>query len=155
GNLWFTSAVESLIDTIGRMTPAGVIDEYSPSAQDAGVFGRPRVIRAGSDGNLWFTEGTTDYISAAIGRITPSGTISEFPVAGAGGIAALTAGRDGNIWFTDNYPNRLGRITPAGNTREFDITIDDGGGIGPRLIVTGSACDLWFVDSTKIVRVTL
>ena len=38
---------------------------------------RPFGITTGPDGNLWFTE----YGGDKIGRITPSGTITEFPAA--------------------------------------------------------------------------
>src|SRR5262249_43079039 len=50
GNLWFT---ESLAGRIGRITPAGVVTEFS-----AGITpgGQPAEITAGPDGNLWFTE---------------------------------------------------------------------------------------------------
>ncbi len=37
---------------------------------------RPYTIVTGPDGNLWFTESSRD----AIGRITPDGTITEFPL---------------------------------------------------------------------------
>ena len=36
----------------------------------------PSGITAGPDGNLWFTEA-----AATIGRITPAGTVTEFPLA--------------------------------------------------------------------------
>jgi hypothetical protein len=50
GNLWFT---EYWGNRIGRITPAGVITEFS-----TGLFAhaQPPDITAGPDGNLWFTE---------------------------------------------------------------------------------------------------
>jgi len=45
----------------------GTITEFSPASL-------PRGITAGQDGNLWFAE------SNNIGRITPSGSITTFPV---------------------------------------------------------------------------
>src|SRR5262245_66477187 len=52
GNLWFT---ESLAGRIGRITPAGVVTEFS-----AGITpgSQPAEITAGPDGNPWFTEPT-------------------------------------------------------------------------------------------------
>jgi hypothetical protein len=71
----------------------------------------PTWIAAGSDGAVWFTDqGST----AAIGRILPSGQISEFstglnPGAGPSGIVP---GPDGNLWFTDDGSTAaIGRIT--------------------------------------------
>jgi len=49
GNLWYTG----FRDRIGRMTPLGVVTEFSE-----GISGGPYLggITAGPDGNLWFTE---------------------------------------------------------------------------------------------------
>lgn len=49
GNMWFTESLG-----IGRVTPAGVITEFSAAiSADSGLF---EGIAAGPDGNLWFTE---------------------------------------------------------------------------------------------------
>src|SRR5688572_14768365 len=55
-------------------------------------------ITSGPDGNLWFTE----FFGAKIGRITPLGVITEFPLPTPPGVDPLgiTAGPDGNLWFT-------------------------------------------------------
>jgi len=85
----------------------------------------PWGITAGPDGNVWFTEHTTPLDSvqkAIIGRITPSGVITEFttglpPDAGPFGI---TQGPDGNLWFADtgNKPG-YGSITTSGKIRTY------------------------------------
>jgi streptogramin lyase len=89
---------------------------------------RPIAITPGSDGNVWFTDAGT---TKAIGRITPSGTITEFTaglnpgsVPGAGTTAeaarGFALGPDGNVWFTDNGTTKaIGRITPSGVITEF------------------------------------
>jgi streptogramin lyase len=64
GNLWFIEPEEG---RIGRITPAGVITEFS-------VTGGPTDITAGPDGNLWFAEQGGNRI----GRITPLGVVTEF-----------------------------------------------------------------------------
>src|SRR5262249_52870363 len=70
GNLWFTEPRPS---RIGRITPAGVITEFSAGLTPG--F-QPRGITAGPDGNLWFTE--QFGLSGRVGRITPAGVITEF-----------------------------------------------------------------------------
>ena len=64
-------------------------------------------IAAGADGNVWFTEG----VGNKIGRITPTGTITEFtiPTASSGPLG-IAAGADGNVWFTENSGNKVGLV---------------------------------------------
>src|SRR5262245_34130047 len=114
-NLWFT---ESLAGRIGRITPAGVVTEFSAGLTPGS---QPAEITAGSDGNLWFTEQFPDRI----GRITPAGVITEF-AAGLtpnGQPLGITAGPDGNLWFTEQSGNAIGRITPAGVVTVFSAGI--------------------------------
>jgi streptogramin lyase len=91
---------------------APAINEFPiPPAADgprAGAVADPTRITAGPDGNLWFT----DPNEWTIGRITPGGTIQEFPVP-ASDPYGITAGPDGNIWFTDQN-GKIGRITVCG-----------------------------------------
>ena len=66
-----------------------------------------RSSRAGPDGNLWFTESDR----GTIGRITPSGTITEFPLEEQeSGPYGITVGADGNLWFTERFANQIGKI---------------------------------------------
>jgi streptogramin lyase len=111
GNLWFTESPNK----IGRITTSGVITEFSiPTPSSV-----PGHITAGPDGNLWFTASTYDahtgaFIGAEIGRITTTGSITEFPIAtGESGLGGITAGPDGNVWFTEFRPGKIGRITVA------------------------------------------
>jgi virginiamycin B lyase len=61
----------------------------------------------GPDHNLWFTE----FYSGQIGRITPTGSLHEFPLpdpnSGPGGIVV---GPDHNLWFTEFYSSKIGRM---------------------------------------------
>src|SRR5581483_4591257 len=61
-------------------------------------FSSPWSIAAGPDGALWFTE----RLGHRIGRITPSGSISEIELAPTAVPWDIAAGPDGNMWFTDN-----------------------------------------------------
>src|SRR4029077_15908696 len=91
GNLWF---VEHDAHAIGRIPPMGVGTECGIPAG-----GRPIGIAAGADGNLWFIEpGATN----AVGRITPMGEVSEYPIPTANAEpSGITAGPDGNLWITE------------------------------------------------------
>jgi len=76
---------------------------------------QPNAITSGPDGNLWFTygaKGSCAGCGAYIGQITPSGTITEFPLPGDYA-DRITSGPDGNLWFTEVLGNQIGRITPS------------------------------------------
>ena len=110
----------------------------------------PLGITAGPDGNLWFTEFSTNKI----GRITPAGVVTEFPIPTAvSGPTSIAAGPDGNLWFTENVAHQIGRITPAGVITEFPIptAMSD-----PFDITAGPDGNLWFTehDANKIGRIT-
>ena len=70
----------------------------------------PDRITAGPDGNLWFTEPFNDKI----GRITPTGVITEFVLSAPAQPRDIVAGADGNLWFTEYIAGILARITPDG-----------------------------------------
>lgn len=112
GNLWFTASQGYLC----RITTAGAITEF-PLPSGYSFSGRyPFVgITSGPDGNLWFGA------AGAVGRSTPNGAITMFPVAPNSGPDGITPGPDGNIWFTDYDGNAIGRITPTGTVTEFPL----------------------------------
>jgi streptogramin lyase len=95
GNIWFT---EFSGNRIGRVTTSGVIDEF-PLPTGAT---QPHGIAAGPDGNMWFA------YAQGIGRITPQGSITTFPV--PGDPYGIAAGPDGYMWFTEFTGNKVGRI---------------------------------------------
>ena len=103
----------------------------------------PSGIAAGPDGNMWFTE----YQGNAIGRITPDGTITEYPLPTAGSQPnGIAAGPDGNLWFTEYAGNQIGRITPAGTITEYPLPTADG---LPNEIAAGPDGNLWFTESRR------
>jgi streptogramin lyase len=127
GNLWFTDLLGT---RIGRITPDGVITEFSlPTA------GETSAITAGPDGNVWFVGGNR------IGRITPAGVLTEFPIPTlARGPNQITAAPDGNLWFTETQAAKIGRITPAGAIIEFPVPTTDS---GPSSITAGPDGNVW------------
>ena len=114
-------------------------------------FSDPVAITTGPDGNLWFTETNADKI----GRITPSGVITEF-----GGLTAnsrpygITTGSDGNLWFTEYYGNQIGRITPQGVVTEFRVPTPK---CTPYGITSGPDTKIWFTQDAadKIARISI
>jgi streptogramin lyase len=117
GNIWFGGA-----DYIGEMTQGGVLlHDYSiPSADESRFTIVPNGIEVtlGPDGNIWYDE---PYVSSDIvGRLTPSGQISEYPAeAGFAGAFGITTGPDVNLWF-EGSGNAIGRITTQGVVTIFN-----------------------------------
>ena len=168
GNVWFavypgaTNAGGNGAIGIARITPSGVITVFShglPAGSLTGGnsnlarYGAGQLL-AGPDGDLWFTvapafSSSAPSSTAAIGRITPSGSITVFSqVLPAGGfVGNLVSGPDGNLWFTPMTANGtgvIGRITPSGAVTVFNsLALAAGGGAGN--LVTGSDGDLWFL----------
>jgi virginiamycin B lyase len=66
-------------------------------------------LTAGPDGNVWFT----DIQTSSIGRITPTGVVTEFPLpAPDSGPFMIATGPDGNLWFTLQGEAEIASITP-------------------------------------------
>jgi streptogramin lyase len=110
----------------------------------------PQGITAGPDGNIWFTEKSGNRI----GRITPTGTVTEFAVPTAHGYPDdITTGPDGNLWFTEGNVNKIGRITPTGTITEFTLPSAYGDPYG---IIAGPDGNIWFTkrNAKKIGRIT-
>ncbi len=118
-------------------------------------------ITAGPDGNVWFTE----PFAGRVGRITPSGTITEFsegisPYTNEYGITqtpgpqGIASGPDGNVWFTEQRADRVARITPSGAVTEFSAGITAGS--GPGAIAPGPDGNLWFTEGgvNQVARIT-
>jgi streptogramin lyase len=112
----------------------------------------PTSIVTGPDGNLWFTEMGNN----TIGKITTSGTISEFsiPLNGAASTdpSDITTGPDGNMWFTEESANRIGKISPTSDQiSQYQLP---GSLIEPSSIVTGPDGNMWFtVFGSNIIGV--
>ncbi len=144
GNLWFT---EFNPNKIGRITTSGVVTaEFPIPTEDS----RPGNITAGPDGNLWFQE--LGLGVNQIGRITPAGVITEFPIPAGVTAGSITAGPDGNVWFTEPDANQIARITPAGVITEFPLPTPGGAGG----ITAGPDGNLWFTKGlvNQVGRIT-
>jgi streptogramin lyase len=132
--------VPSIVCLLAAAAPAQTITEFPlPSGSNA-----PAGIAGGPDGNLWFTEFSTN---PKIGRITTAGAITEFATPRPDATpAGIVMGPDGNIWFTQadfefGFEGYISRITPEGDITQFSI-----GGF-PYDIALGSDGALWFTDA--------
>jgi len=114
------------------VTHSGPFTEYSlPDLVPANPLG----IALGPDGNLWFTMNAVPEV----GRITPDGVITEFPVPASQGLA-ITAGPDNALWFTAQG-GFVYRMTTDGTITNSYTVPSDGDGIatGPdgRIWISG------------------
>jgi streptogramin lyase len=110
----------------------------------------PWDINPGPDGNLWFTE----LAGRHIGKITPQGVITEYPVDGEYGIASIARSRrdDNRLWFTENDSGLVGSITTNGVVGQRFGT-----SAYPFAITAGPDGNMWFCIGygNAIGRVTL
>jgi virginiamycin B lyase len=143
GNVWLTAggSGSDSTDWIVRVTPDGVVTKFPAG----GAHTAPESITAGPDGNLWFTE----VFGGKIGRMTPSGLLSEFPFVGSPELRGITIGPDGNLWFTSSYG--VGKITTGGESKIYPTGHDPSIVAGD--ITTGPDGNLWFSDYTGLARV--
>jgi sugar lactone lactonase YvrE len=101
----------------------------------------PTEVTVGNDGNLWFSESQ----NSKIGRITPTGTITEFPTTTGNSVPeGMTLGPDCNVWFTETNANLIGRIDKTGAITEFTIPTANSQPVG---ITLGPDGNLWFAES--------
>ena len=132
-NLWFT---EYLGNRIGKITPAGVITEYSLGATASYPVG----ICLGPDTNLWFTESAT----SKIGKITPAGVITTYATttgsARPWGICADAT----YLYVCESAANNIDRITTAGVQHEYAISTPSS---DPLWIALGSDGRVWFTEN--------
>ncbi len=136
GALWLTEYYGG--NGIVRLTTAGVFTVYQISTTvNSGSYG----IVAGPDGAMWFADS-----SFKIGRITTSGTITEYPLPGKNDSPfTIAAGADGALWYT-NYLGQIGRITTSGTvTAEIATPTNSANGfLGG--IAAGPDGAMWFVE---------
>jgi streptogramin lyase len=134
-------AVSAVVLGVGvaAAAPVGTITEFpDPGSNNAQV-------RAGIDGNLWFTDRT-----GKIGRITTSGAITGYSSGLNAGSQpfSIAVGPDGNLWFTDaGTTSAIGMIDPATHAiAEFSAGLNAGS--KPAGIALGPDGSLWFTDGS-------
>ena len=140
GNLWFTLPE---VNKIGRITPAGVVTEFSLPVAGS----HPCGIAAGPDGNLWFTQTAREGV---LGRITPGGVITEFsgpnPYQSVqSGSCDLVAGPDGMLWIGEAGRGGLGTLQRTSLSGSVDMipSTSPTFGFGPNRITVGGDGAVW------------
>ncbi len=153
GNLWYA---DEYANEIGRVTTAGAVMRFPLAGPELFPVG----IAAGSDGVLWFAEygpqpepGSFESTGGKIGRITTSGTVTQFPLPPLVAPLIIRAGPDGNLWFTDPGTNTIGRMTTSGTLTSFTVPTPGAAPIG---LTVGPDGALWFTEANahKVGRIT-
>src|SRR5918995_7379758 len=139
-----------------QAAPVGALKQFRVPTDNS----EPRHITVGSDGNLWFTEGAEFFTPDAdpdmggtfhnqIGRITPTGEITEFRVEGCQCIMNdIVQGPNNILYFTTNNAG-LGRITTSGEVLDVVAPVDEQGNPITSAIGNGIAAhgnDVWYTD---------
>jgi streptogramin lyase len=143
GNLWFTYGGEYEDGAIGRLEPHGdggvVVTLFTTGLRATSKPGE--ILEA--DGYLWFVD--YDEEGQAIGRVSPSGQITEFSAGLQPDtyIRDMAVGPEGDVWFADDGAGEVGRISPDGQIAEFtDDSLRPNWGL--RWIAAGPEGDMWF-----------
>jgi streptogramin lyase len=138
-NLWYTG---NGMPVIGRLTPGGTDTEFGvANGLQAGA--EPDAITAGPGRDVWFDDQQSGH--DAVGKATPSGQITEFPLSGTPW--DLTEGIDKNVWLPQGDPNGIDRVTRSGAVSFFTKGLKPGAMIQDGTnIVSGPDGNLWFLD---------
>ena len=156
GNFWFVDG-----GRIGEIAAGGAVTEFPLETRFPTTNTSPKAITEGPNGNLWLTavhnldnEGGSPERVEVVDRMTSTGRVSEFPLAGKElGATAISGGPDGNVWFTEFWANKIGRVTPSGQITEFPIPTE---GARPSGIAAGPDGNVWFTEQagSAIGRIT-
>ena len=157
GSLWFTLCVtkqsrngkaKSSRAYVVRIDPLGQMTRFRIPVQVRRRPGAPTAIVSGPGGSVWFA----DPAGSQVGRVTPGGKITEYPV--RLDPQALAPARGGRLWIAGS--GGVGTINVAGEVQELRTGAFQGLNIGSNGAATvGPEGDLWFIGSaTRILRLT-
>lgn len=130
------------------LSPAGISIAQSfplPAGESAGS------ITYGGDGALWFTDSQTN----AIGRMTSTGALTEYPLASQNalgppwyGLWQIATACDGSVWFTEPNADKVARIAANGTIAEIAMPTPGGyvDAIAARLQTPCTAPQLWVAE---------
>jgi streptogramin lyase len=123
-----------------QAAPIGMLKQFKvPTAGSS-----PEHITQTSDGNFWFTESFVNDQNATphkVGRITPTGQVTEFNVCDFCFPTDIVQGSDGILYFTKNDAS-LGRIRTDGTVLSDIPAVFSPNGNG----LAAHSDDIWFTD---------
>src|SRR5947207_9295809 len=128
GNMWFT---EQAVDKFGKITPSGVITEFS------GV-NSPSSVAAGPDGNIWISSAFVSEVA----RVTPTVEITLFQTPSTPTI--IRPGNSNNLLFTEFSANKIASITTDGVVTESPEFFHS----APTGITAGVGSLVWFLGAS-------
>jgi streptogramin lyase len=100
--------------------------------------GPPAALAPGPDGNVWFTE------PFKIGRITPTGAVTEFVIPGGNQYPQdIAPASDGNLWFRGSGTT-IGRVTPQGAVTVYSTNATPGSQM--YVLAAGSDGNIYFSE---------
>jgi streptogramin lyase len=147
GNLWFA---EQQNNAVGKLVIAtGVVTNYPLPTGTAG-YAQPYCVTLGKDGNIWFADQANDVA----GSVTPTGTVTEYPLPANDDVYGITSGPDGNLWMSDQGNNTIVKMSTAGAVLgSFAIPTANA---HPWGIIGGPDGNVWFTEDAagKISRIT-
>jgi streptogramin lyase len=171
GNVWFDYSVynpnNSSSGLVYRITPDGHVSTVASLPGNIDI----RDLTNGPDSTVWYAGVRAlgqDFANSphegVVGRVDPSGQVTEFVVPNAGDADHITSGWHGDVWFAagndDNAPF-IGRVAPGGQFTEYAIPNSGAYSVGADTVdrqgtfwaaVSGYDRNYNFTDS--IVRVT-
>ena len=138
--MFLFTLVTAAFAPVAEGAPVGALKQFRvPTAN-----GQPRYIANGADGNRWFTEGKDNFVTPAqIGRITPAGTVTEFPVECNGCLLNDIIQGPGNILYFTSNEAILGRIDTSG-VQGASTPMPNSSVLAGNLDVHGN--ELWITD---------
>jgi virginiamycin B lyase len=157
GHIWGLLAYLSsgYVPVLFEFSPTGDVLNSYPLPQGSQISGDHALI-AGADGALWFADSGTN----AIGRMTASGQLHEYPIPTANsGVMNIALAPDGGMWFTEANANKIGRIDTSGNIYEFNVPTANAGLSAIAAPPSPSSCNpsqVWFTETNanKIASIT-
>ncbi len=150
-----TANPTSVLPGVPSLVPQSVTQPFNLSAETVilkyalpHANSHPFFMASGSDKNVWFTE---QSFPGHIGKITQTGTITEYAVPSKGEATDIAAGTTGILWFGESG-SIIGKITTSGKITEYPLPSGSCSyGIGK-----GPDGDMWFTDtcSHQIGKIT-
>jgi streptogramin lyase len=161
---WLMAAVAVVLASAVWCGSAGALPLGQAADWATAADGLPGFMTSGPDGNLWFTEDTTDDngtfpAAGLVGVLVPCAPVAtctplvrDFPTpTAASEPEGIVAGPDGDLWFTEFHPgvDQIGVIVPCTPIATCTPTIREfatPAGGKPYGIAVGPDGNLWFAE---------